>query len=341
MATKLLMIHGRNQASEDRIAADPAMLDAYIGSKRREFVAGLAKGLVLSGLDPIADSAVIFPFYGNEFSERIRRFTAAGGQAPVLETAFPGAVGANGRGKEVQKLAKLQADLLKDMAATLDYDPNMELEHLGQDAGFPRAEALGPDDLLRIPFLTGALQFLSRKTGAPAEIIRTHLTDVAYYLGRDDMRTMVLDIVRKEVIAKSSPGDDLIVIGHSLGSVVAYDFLASTDDDTVRKRNISLLVTAGSPLGFAVVKKHLISKTRRKNPKVPELIPARSGGWINAYDVTDVVALIHPLSPEFDQPQAGQIRDERTHNPTDPHAIIDYLADPDVAGPIGRAFNTG
>ena len=56
--------------------------------------------------------------------------------------------------------------------------------------------------------------------------------------------------------------------------------------------------------------------------------------WLNAYDVLDVVALIHPLASRFTD--GGQrIRDERVFNPTSPHSMTDYLSDPDVAGPIG------
>jgi hypothetical protein len=56
--------------------------------------------------------------------------------------------------------------------------------------------------------------------------------------------------------------------------------------------------------------------------------------WLNAFDVLDVVALVHPLASRFSSgPQ--RIRDERTFNPTAPHSVSDYLSDPDVAGPIG------
>jgi hypothetical protein len=46
------------------------------------------------------------------------------------------------------------------------------------------------------------------------------------------------------------------------------------------------------------------------------------------------VALVHPLADVYDAP----LQEERTFNPSDPHAIQDYLADPDVARPIGRAL---
>jgi hypothetical protein len=56
--------------------------------------------------------------------------------------------------------------------------------------------------------------------------------------------------------------------------------------------------------------------------------------WLNAYDVRDFVALVHPLADSYDAP----LQEERTFNPSDPHSIQDYLSDPDVARPIGRAL---
>jgi hypothetical protein len=71
---------------------------------------------------------------------------------------------------------------------------------------------------------------------------------------------------------------------------------------------------------------------------VPACVPRAAGGWLNAYDVLDVVALVHPLAGTYAEAVGGQLSDERTHNPTGPHSIEDYLSDPDVAGPIGRAL---
>ena len=138
--------------------------------------------------------------------------------------------------------------------------------------------------------------------------------------------------------SKTSPGDSLVVIGHSLGSVVAYDFLAARNDRTVADRTIKLFVTAGCPLGLKPVKSRLLGVRAKQRPSVPKVVPSRVGAWINAYDPLDVVALIHPLAPEFKPSSRGQIADIQTHNPSGPHNIIDYLADPDVAAPVGRAF---
>ena len=322
------------------MAADPALLDEYISSKKRQFLAGLAKGLILSGHSPIPDSCVIFPFYANKFSDAIKKFHAAGGTTPHLEIDHEYLL-AEQRGEEFEPDSQLFEQLVNEMASHLHYDFNSEPGDAGLDVHLNFSAVLIGQNALKIPAIEHTLQFLSQKTGASRLIIRSFLADVAYYLGQEDMRKLILNIVRQAVRKNSNPGDHLIVVGHSLGSIVAYDFLASTDDDTVRTRNVDLFVTAGCPLGLEVVKNHLVGKPRLERPKVPAAVPAHRAAWINAYNVRDIVALIQSLSPGFDQSVPGQIRDTRTNNCSDPHAIIDYLADPDVAASIGRAFEGG
>jgi hypothetical protein len=330
MASKLLMIHGRGQASDAMTAAHPELLNEFIAQKKRQFVAGLAKGLVLSRMEQIPESDMIFPFYGNKFADLIADFERGGGAVPNLEIAGAEA------DTDANNIADVQAEMLGDMAAALGYDSRTELGYLGHTPPAVEEEGI-VDRLLSIPFIAGALQFVSRKTGVPNDIIEQHLSDVAYYIGNDDMRQAVLGIVRKALNDATNPGDSVVVLGHSLGSVVAYDLLAQRDD-VVKQLNVSLFVTAGCPLGLKVVKKRVIGFSGDGLPRVPAVVPNRAGGWLNAFDPKDIVALIHPLAPEFAPSGPGQIVDEQTNNPSGPHAIIDYLADPDVAAPIARAM---
>jgi hypothetical protein len=116
-------------------------------------------------------------------------------------------------------------------------------------------------------------------------------------------------------------------VTHSLGTIVGYDVFDALGGAV----DVRMLVTCGSPLGFPVVRKALRPKAGDHGA------PTAKGGpvpWLNAFDVQDFVALIHPLRDSFD----GAPRDERTHNAGDPHSIVDYLSDPDVARPIGRAL---
>jgi hypothetical protein len=122
----------------------------------------------------------------------------------------------------------------------------------------------------------------------------------------------------------------VVVIAHSLGSIVGYDLFDGLADEV----EIPLFVTSGSPLGFPVVQRNLLPASAGDGRRGG---PVRNGGpvpWLNAFDVRDFVALVHPLANFYDAP----LHEERTFNPSDPHSIQDYLSDPDVARPIGRVL---
>lgn len=334
MAT-ILFIHGRSQASDDEVARDPARLESYVLAKKRKWLGGLAKGLIDAGQPPVDETTVVFPFYGNDFADAIRSYEAGGGRRPELEIFSADQAPADAA------LVDAKADALLDAAGALGFDAAKELSYADPRAGEQVAERdpeqeLGWGDALKLPVLRAALQFVSRKTGAPTVIIERFLDDVAYYLELSDMRETVLDVVERDLRKALPDGGELVVVGHSLGSIVGYDLMTRLPEDV----QVRLLVTAGSPLGYPVVQNNLLGKERGRKPAVPASVPRRAAGWLNAYDVLDVVALVHPLVGGYAEAVGGQLVDERTHNPSGPHSIEDYLADPDVAGPIGRALRS-
>lgn len=105
-----------------------------------------------------------------------------------------------------------------------------------------------------------------------------------------------------------------VVIGHSLGSVVAYRQLrirASKGLPAARR-----LITCGSPLSFRTVRR-LIDQTFT--------YPEQLGDWRNAFDGNDPVA----LGRAFPMPTGGSsqtVRHARVRNPTLLHHMADgYL----------------
>jgi hypothetical protein len=330
MPATLLFVHGRSQESSDEVARDPARLAAYVEAKKRGWLGGLAKGLIAAGLPAVDPGTVLFPFYGNRVAETIAKFEAGGGRRPMLEDTADDATG------DQAALAEAKGEVLLDVAASLGFDPARELAYYDPEAAraAAREEAFGFGSLLRVPVLRAALQFVGRKTGTPSIIIEQFLTDVAYYLKVPAVRDVVLDVVLGELRSRLPGGGDVVVVAHSLGTVVAYDALSRLP----AAYRIRQLVTAGSPLGYPVVQRHLLGARRDGPPPVPAALPVSRGAWVNAYDVADFVCLIHPLAGRFTEAAGGQLRDERTHNAGGPHAIEDYLADPDVAGPVGRAL---
>ena len=102
---------------------------------------------------------------------------------------------------------------------------------------------------------------------------------------RDTIRTQVTD-------ALNAIGSDSlkVLVGHSQGSMIAYDVL--TGDD--RCPQVDGLLTLGSPLGVDEVQDRLV--WTRENG-----FPARlAGDWVNVFDPFDVVARADPkLANDF------------------------------------------
>jgi hypothetical protein len=341
--TAVLLVHGRSQEMAADADRSDAAVAAYVEGRKREWLAGLARGLTLAGHPPLQPDAVYYPFYGNLLADLITAHERAGGHAPDLE-AVPVAV----------KAAGTRDDLILEAAAELGFRPSRRLARTDPELVAPiiaveRARAQGAEagwsDLLKPRIVRDALQFLAEKTGTSEFLIQQFLRDVAYYLEDDRMRTAVQKVVADAIGRAVADGHhDLVVIAHSLGSIVAYD----TCSDFTASIRVRLLVTAGSPLGYPIVRRNLRGGTEgvddRPVPAVLDPIPGTPGRdrvwWLNAFDVLDVVALVHPLASRFSD--GGQrIRDERTFNPTYPHSIADYLSDPDVAGPIGDVLAHG
>lgn len=119
------------------------------------------------------------------------------------------------------------------------------------------------------------------------------LKQVQRYFTDDDLRQKVIDRV-----ARAIAPDTRVIVGHSLGSVVAYEALCANPDWQVRA-----LVTLGSPLGV----KNLIFD--RLRPPADEsglgCWPGSVSAWINIVDDGDIVALSKDLRPLFGERVTG------------------------------------
>ena len=285
MTATVVFVHGRGQEFQD-----PAVLV-------RTWQAGLAAGLVKAGMAPLADAPTVFPYYGN----LLYQITAKVARDPVELEVLPAGPDEPGPFHPYlpEDAGQLERELLADMATAA-----------GPVAG--EQEAFGLDRVLSWGAARDTLTWIARHTRVDQAIVADYLRDVAVYLTR--ARSQVLDLVRKAI----PPGVPVVLVSHSLGTVVARDLL---DDVRLRDR-VMLWVTAGSPLGLDAVQKNLLTRGAR-HPGVP---------WVSAYDVHDIVALGHPLLPAWGPP----LRDVEVDNGDSPHSIERYLGHPEVAGPIGR-----
>ncbi len=154
-----------------------------------------------------------------------------------------------------------------------------------------------------------------------------NLKQVTVFLGtpganKSDVKERVLERVAAEVMP-----DTRVLIGHSLGSVVVYEYLTR-----YRPQQVELLVTLGSPLGIPNL---VFDKLTPKPADGLGAWPGTVAGWVNIADTDDVVALRKHLAPLFPPPPGGTgVEDHLVDNGDEPHAIDRYLN----AAPTGAAL---
>jgi pimeloyl-ACP methyl ester carboxylesterase len=149
--------------------------------------------------------------------------------------------------------------------------------------------------------------------GMSSDTIETFMRDVYLYTNHGGVRNQIDRIVNSRLTEEPT-----IVVGHSLGSVVAYNVLRT---DT-RKLQVPLFATVGCPLAIRAIRSQLVPLSFPKPPVE---------AWNNAFDTRDIVALYpldaanFPISPPVTN--YNQVKNHANNR----HGIVGYLDDPTVA----------
>ncbi|OSC74876.1 MULTISPECIES: hypothetical protein [unclassified Streptomyces] len=178
--------------------------------------------------------------------------------------------------------------------------------------------------LLQAPGLRGCAQWAS---GVP---LLGDLSQVGRYLRRretDDGGRTLDARIRERVLHGTDPGRPLIVVSHSLGTVVAFEALRGYGG------RVPLLMTLGSPLatGAAVL--------QRLVPQPPRT-PDRVERWLNFWDRDDVV-VGRPRVERWMLPAASGVLPVTDRVDSDGlwvHTATKYLRQAAVAGPLVEAL---
>jgi hypothetical protein len=152
------------------------------------------------------------------------------------------------------------------------------------------------------------------------------LKQVTAFLSNQDLKERVLARTAREVTA-----DTNVIIGHSLGSIVAYEFLAARD----APQQVELLITVGSPLGMPKVFDRLTPAPVNGKGAWPGMLSR----WVNIADKKDVVALRKELAPLFPPPDGVPgIEDRLVDNGKDAHAIEPHLTSSAAGQALGSVL---
>jgi hypothetical protein len=190
-------------------------------------------------------------------------------------------------------LAALDDAELADLeAAVAEIVTPAEMAATAAEAGQRKAVTWLPE---RAVTLAGAVERRFPK-GTGKYFLRT-VREAHRYLVDERLKEQV-DEVTAEVAAGAT-----VLIGHSLGSVVAYEFLRRHSGHSVK-----MLLTLGSPLGLRTIRDRLPAG----DPNVPE--------WVNIRDPHDPVTAAGALSRWY-----PVTREPRGNNGFDAHSAERYL----------------
>ena len=134
------------------------------------------------------------------------------------------------------------------------------------------------------------LRHLGRRVTEPfgVEQVAWVFPDAVAYLANERLRADIHDMLAYRLPKKR--GTPVIVVAHSLGSVVAADLWAELGE-AYRTR---LFLTAGSPLAVPLVRRRLHPRTAEWTRTLPEKFR-----WVNVLDPVDPVTLARELRPPY------------------------------------------
>lgn len=193
-------------------------------------------------------------------------------------------------------------------------------------------EVVDPDakTLLRTPTsVQAALRALSGSrffTGLAERAMLFDLQQVRRYITEPEVRHAVQDRVEAVVAI-----DTRVMIGHSLGSVVAYEALCAHPEWPVRG-----LVTLGSPLGVRnlIFDRLMPAPVVRESGKLTGEWPGAVARWTNVADAGDVVALVKDLRPLF----GDEVVCCLVYNGSHAHAVQPYLTAAETGAAIAASL---
>lgn len=304
---ELIFIHGRSQQEKDSIAL------------KAEWINSLEEGLEKSGLKlPIPESQVRFPYYGD---------TLAGLAAGLSENEAKNVILRGPSGQDDPDLQAFVTKVLEEVADRRKISDDIRLavaRAVSIERGGPTVIERGP---LNWGWLQGLIRVLDQHLpGASGLSVALFTRDVYLYLKNGRMRGRINNGVQQAFTA----GRESVVVGHSLGTVVAYWLLAEQGD--VHNWNIPVFITLGSPLAVTEIKQALRQELGLvRHPRCVEK-------WFNAMDPNDVVSLYPLTSKHFPIDPEIENKIDVENNTDNQHGIRGYLNDKDVAQRIYNAL---
>jgi len=209
---RLLFVHGMAQGGKDANALSTTWRET------------LVEGLRLNGHDLPSTTSIDFPYYGDILDGHVDR----------LDLPMPEEVISKGSGENTE-FENFLRNTVEEIKVRKDF-PDAEIENEMNEDG-PREKGVQNWE-----WVQAIVKVIDRNfSGVVDFTFRNFIQEVFVYL---DNRNAQRDVNR--VVADLITDEPTLVVGHSLGSVVAYQVLAEHGDSM----DLRGFVTVGSPLGI-------------------------------------------------------------------------------------------
>lgn len=138
----------------------------------------------------------------------------------------------------------------------------------------------------------------------PDYILRKYFTELNIYYNEKCKNKDPEECRKKELIKQrladaldEHKNDEIFLIAHSMGSIVAFDVLSFF----APRVNVHTFITIGSPLGLPLVVSKIAAQYKNNPSGTKEMVtpPGIYGNWFNFSDVLDKITLNYKLSRRF------------------------------------------
>lgn len=128
------------------------------------------------------------------------------------------------------------------------------------------------------------------------ERLELHLRDLRRYArNENDIAEHVRRLLKVPIEAAGAAGRPVLLLAHSMGSVIAWDALWQMSRQEHRDAAIDLWLTLGSPLGGNYIQKRLLGLSESGERRYPDNVRR----WINVAAVGELTALDRNLRNDF------------------------------------------
>lgn len=143
-----------------------------------------------------------------------------------------------------------------------------------------------------------------------------------YFRNKEQIGSQVREQLKQELRPLLENNQKVLLIGHSLGSVISYDTLWALSHLEHLPGKIDMFLTIGSPLGMNYVQDRLLGHQYKGKNRYPENIR----NWVNISAVGDVTSLDRSLTDDYKEMLEFELTESITDHSKD---IYNYFRNQD------------